>query len=150
LGQGERKLAKERIKERRFKAMFIPDKCWEFVSQSLVTDAGDIMSVDAEVNDVEIIVVADELPDMLEEFKNSPDRGTAYKYVGALLVQTYKYLYTKAPLFYHVDLIFLSCYPSFCSQASSCPYVINIPLLPDTHPLPVSFNYDSPSALCNR
>jgi hypothetical protein len=101
-----REEAKERIKERRFKAMFIPDKCWEFVSQSLVTDAGDIMSVDAEVNDVEIIVVADELPDMLEEFKNSPDRGTAYKYVGALLVQTYKYLYTKAPLFYHVDLIF--------------------------------------------
>ncbi|CAN6373195.1 unnamed protein product [Urochloa humidicola] len=96
------------IKERRFKAMFVPTRCWESVS-SLPDDmdmqADDIMSVDAPVNDLGSIEFADVLPDLLEEFKDSPDRCTAYQFVAAALVQSYKYLYTKTPLSYHAGTI---------------------------------------------
>jgi hypothetical protein len=86
----------------RFVTMFVPDKCWEYVSQTTDMDADDIMSADAVVNDREILLCADELPDLLEKFQSSPDRCTAYKYLGALLVQSYNVLYTKTPLLSHV------------------------------------------------
>jgi hypothetical protein len=53
------------------------------------------MSVDAPVNDVNLIKVANELPDMLEKFKNRPDRSMAYQYVAAHLIKSYRVLYTK-------------------------------------------------------
>jgi hypothetical protein len=60
------------------------------------------MSVDALVNDVELIAVEDELSDIVEEFKNSPDRYMPYQYVAALLLESYKALYTKTPLLIHI------------------------------------------------
>jgi hypothetical protein len=51
--------------------------------------------VDAPVNDVNLIKVANELPDMLEEFKNCPDRSMAYQYVAAHLIKSNRVLYTK-------------------------------------------------------
>jgi hypothetical protein len=60
------------------------------------------MSVDALVNDVELIAVEDELSDIVEEFKNSPDRYRPYQYVAALLLESYKALYTKTPLLIHI------------------------------------------------
>ncbi|KAJ1276559.1 hypothetical protein BS78_05G223200 [Paspalum vaginatum] len=64
----------------------------------------DIMSVDAPVNNVVIMRAVDLLPEVLEEFKSRPDidKCMAYQYVGAILAQSYKYLYTKTPL---VDIL---------------------------------------------
>ncbi|CAO2149871.1 unnamed protein product [Urochloa humidicola] len=76
------------IKEGQFKEMFVPKRCWKYVSSlsaTMTLAAEDIMSVDAPVNDVEMIVFADVLPDLLEEFKDSPDRCTAYQFVAAAL-----------------------------------------------------------------
>ncbi|CAO2142521.1 unnamed protein product [Urochloa humidicola] len=96
--------------KQQFKVMFVPKRCWEYVSSlsaGMDMQTDDIMSADAPVNDVEIIVSADVLPDLLEEYKGSPDRCTAYQFVAAALVQSYKNLYTKAPLTYHVATILL-------------------------------------------
>jgi hypothetical protein len=90
---------RERIKLG-FEKMFVAPR-WKFDSLCAFNmKAENIMSVDALVNEVGLVIVADELPGMLKEYKNRPDM--AYQYVAALLVQSYKYLYTKAPLLNHV------------------------------------------------
>ncbi|RLM98774.1 hypothetical protein C2845_PM06G21930 [Panicum miliaceum] len=59
----------------------------------------DILSVDVPLNEVDCILAADHLPDLLhQKFKSNPNRCNAYEYVGALLVYCYQYLYTKHPL----------------------------------------------------
>ncbi|CAO2045071.1 unnamed protein product [Urochloa humidicola] len=55
----------------------------------------DILAVDAPLNELEIILIAEDLPCMLMEFLSNADRYGAYKYVGALLADCYKDLYTK-------------------------------------------------------
>ncbi|CAL4990101.1 unnamed protein product [Urochloa decumbens] len=109
-----RKKVRESIEERRFKPMFVPDMCWESVSKSDADRGADeIMSVDAPVSDVEMMIVADELPGLLEEFKNGPDRCTAYEFVAAHLIQSYKYLYTKTPLSDDVSTLYYLIYTPF-------------------------------------
>ncbi|CAL5059451.1 unnamed protein product [Urochloa decumbens] len=54
-----------------------------------------ILAVDAPLNELDIILIAEDLPGMLMEFLSNADRYGAYKYVGALLVDCYKDLYTK-------------------------------------------------------
>ncbi|PUZ66023.1 hypothetical protein GQ55_3G273000 [Panicum hallii var. hallii] len=59
----------------------------------------DISSVDVPLNEVDCILAADHLPDLLhQKFKSNPNRCKAYEYVGAHLVYCYQYLYTKHPL----------------------------------------------------
>ncbi|CAO2144872.1 unnamed protein product [Urochloa humidicola] len=90
----------------RFGMMFVRDKCWEYSSQLLYPEADEdgILLADAPVNDVSAIVAADRLPDLLEKFKNSPDRCMAYQFVAESLVKSYKYLYTKTPLSLNADM----------------------------------------------
>ncbi|KAG2619327.1 hypothetical protein PVAP13_3NG140942 [Panicum virgatum] len=59
----------------------------------------DISSVDVPLNEVDCILAADHLPDLLhQKFMSNPNRCRAYEYVGARLVYCYQYLYTKHPL----------------------------------------------------
>uniref|UniRef100_A0A0E0MH07 DUF4220 domain-containing protein n=1 Tax=Oryza punctata TaxID=4537 RepID=A0A0E0MH07_ORYPU len=87
--------------ESSFQAMRKGDTCRETIRR--MGGVGDvvpeIMSVDAPVNRVEVILAADDLPGMLVEFKSWPDRHRmAFQYVAAHLVHSYQHLYTKNPL----------------------------------------------------
>ncbi|WVZ50196.1 hypothetical protein U9M48_001473 [Paspalum notatum var. saurae] len=84
-----------------FERMFDGDKCWEDISeqQFRLRQADDIMSVDAPVNNVAAIETMATVWEVLERFKSSPDRHMAYQYISYLLVQSYRFLYTKEPLF---------------------------------------------------
>nr|XP_034607035.1 uncharacterized protein LOC117866855 isoform X2 [Setaria viridis] len=98
-----------RMIEEIFEIMFVADMCWKFVGRMTggltFPDLIHIMSVDAVVNDSWLIQFADELPDMLEEFKNRPDRCMAYQYVAAIMVGSYRALYTKTLLPFYVGFL---------------------------------------------
>ncbi|TVU32609.1 hypothetical protein EJB05_24347, partial [Eragrostis curvula] len=90
----------------------------------------DIMSVDAPLNRVHTILVADELSGMLAEFLSSANRRRAYEFVGAWLVNCYQLLYTKFPLrmdLHGISRLFI------CSLAGResviFPIFISIPIL---------------------
>ncbi|KAG2570365.1 hypothetical protein PVAP13_7KG029900 [Panicum virgatum] len=75
----------------------------------------DIMSVDAPINETEIIIkYLDKLPDTHKEFLSNPDRYDPYKFVGACLLDWYEGLYTKNPFRQSFFEIYQEClYPFF-------------------------------------
>ncbi|KAJ1276555.1 hypothetical protein BS78_05G222800 [Paspalum vaginatum] len=86
----------------RYETMFDADKCWEYISKDQLDEvqlADDIMSVDAPINYAHVIESMATLPEVLERFNSSPNRHMAYHYVSNLLVTSYRFLYTKEPLF---------------------------------------------------
>ncbi|RLN07678.1 hypothetical protein C2845_PM11G17970 [Panicum miliaceum] len=58
----------------------------------------EIMSVDAPLNQLQTILIADDLPSILEGFRSREDHCSgAYAYVGEGLVRSYRSIFTKAP-----------------------------------------------------
>ncbi|XP_039771415.1 uncharacterized protein LOC120639616 [Panicum virgatum] len=84
----------------------------------------DIMSVDAPINETEIIIkYLDKLPDTHKEFLSNPDRYDPYKFVGACLLDWYEGLYTKNPFRQSFFEIYQEClYPFFRECFRDCLY----------------------------
>uniref|UniRef100_A0A0E0AHZ6 DUF4220 domain-containing protein n=1 Tax=Oryza glumipatula TaxID=40148 RepID=A0A0E0AHZ6_9ORYZ len=75
----------------------------------------EVISVDTPRNDVKCILAAKDIPSMLKEFYDNPNRRRAYEIVGAQLVICHQQLYTKNILRRAFYLTIVPCHISFRS-----------------------------------